>query len=76
VIIWGLSKAGIDPLPLAGFFNKMAELNGSMSDAMEWISTHPDSKERAKKILSGKYTGTYTPAIDSSDWRYLVEECN
>jgi hypothetical protein len=43
---------------------------------MEWISTHPDSKERAKKILSGKYTGTYTPAIDSSDWRYLVEECN
>ncbi|MFN4249140.1 MAG: M48 family metallopeptidase [Flavipsychrobacter sp.] len=71
-----VQKAGIDPLPLAGFFNKMAELNGSMSDAMEWISTHPDSKERAKKILSGKYTGTYTPAIDSSDWRYLVEECN
>lgn len=71
-----VQKAGINPKPLGGFFTKMAELNGSMSGALEWVSTHPDSKERAKKIMQGKYTGTYTPAIDSNDWAYIVEECN
>lgn len=71
-----VQNAGIDPKPLARFFTKMSQLNGSMSGALEWVSTHPDSKERAKKIMQGKYSGAYTPAIDSINWAYIVHECN
>ncbi len=71
-----VQKAGINPLPLAGFFNKIAQLDGGMSSSMEWLSTHPDSKVRANAILKQKFNGAYTPAVDSADWAYLVEACN
>lgn len=45
-----LLKANIDPKPFADFMYKMA-LDNEMSSAFQWISSHPDSEERAKYIL-------------------------
>lgn len=45
-----LIAAKINPKPMADFMFQMAQ-ESSMSDAMYWISDHPESEERAKYIL-------------------------
>jgi beta-barrel assembly-enhancing protease len=47
-----LQKANIDPLPLADFLLRMTEKQGEVFSYFTWVSTHPDSKERAEKIRS------------------------
>ena len=43
-------KANIDPKPMADFMYQMAQ-DSQVSKGMEWISSHPESEERAKYIL-------------------------
>jgi predicted Zn-dependent protease len=44
-----LKKTGISPNGFADFLYRLGEKDGSMG-SLSWISTHPDSKERAKYI--------------------------
>lgn len=44
-------KAKIDPAPFADFLYEMSFDKGILNDALSWISTHPESEERAKYIL-------------------------
>lgn len=44
-----LQAASINPSPFADFLNRMGEEGGEIK-ALSWISTHPDSKERAEYI--------------------------
>ncbi|GGZ20551.1 hypothetical protein GCM10007049_11410 [Echinicola pacifica] len=46
-----LDAAGINPIHLADFMYMLSTLNSDMPDALYWISTHPDSQERANNIL-------------------------
>jgi predicted Zn-dependent protease len=46
-----LIKAQINPEPFADFLYKLSQLHPETSDYVDWISTHPDSKERAKYII-------------------------
>lgn len=46
-----LSKAGFDATPLADFLYKTARTS-SAGKYLSWISTHPDSKERAEYIIT------------------------
>lgn len=43
-------KADIDPVPMADFMYELAQKE-DVPDGLGWISTHPDSEERAKYIL-------------------------
>jgi beta-barrel assembly-enhancing protease len=44
-------KAKIDPAPFADFLYEMSFDKGEFNDALSWMSTHPESEERAKYIL-------------------------
>lgn len=46
-----LIKAHINPEPFAHFLYQHADTAQSVSKYLSWISTHPDSKDRAKYIL-------------------------
>jgi beta-barrel assembly-enhancing protease len=46
-----MQKAKINPAPFADFLYEMSLDNGQFNDALSWISTHPESEERAKYIL-------------------------
>ena len=51
-----LVRAGIDPSPFADFLYRMAQ-GADVPNAVYWVSTHPESAERAKAVLkfaSGK----------------------
>lgn len=43
-------KANIDPKPMADFMYQMAQ-DSQVSKSLYWISSHPESEERAKYIL-------------------------
>ena len=44
-----LKNAGISPNGFADFLYRLGDKDGSLGN-LSWISTHPDSKERAKYI--------------------------
>ncbi len=68
-----LSKAGIDPEQLANFLLRLSNEKNNLPKAMEWISTHPDTKDRVADILSLKKNTplSTTPILNDSDWTYL-----
>jgi len=49
-----MSKANIDPENLANFLFRLSQRGDDMPDELVWLSTHPDSKERAAEILKKK----------------------
>lgn len=46
-----LIKAGIDPEPFANFLYRLADETKHLPSQIYWISTHPESKERAGEII-------------------------
>jgi predicted Zn-dependent protease len=70
-----LQKAQIDPAQAAALFTKLNDKMGSMSGAMEWLSTHPDSKKRAEKIKAAANKNIdYQPVLDTNAWAYLKNQ--
>jgi Zn-dependent protease with chaperone function len=65
-----LLKANIDPKPFADFMYKMA-MDNQTDMSLYWISSHPESEERAKYILEyikGKKIKSKTTLSDK-DWK-------
>lgn len=46
-----LEKANINPIPFSDFLNKLSNYDSS-SEYTSWISTHPNSEERSKKVFN------------------------
>ncbi len=44
-------KARIDPQPFANFLYRLSENEGTQPKALDWVRSHPDSKERAENIV-------------------------
>lgn len=68
-------KANIDPKPLADFMYQMS-LDSKMPDGFSWISTHPESEERAKYILDyikGKKL-TIKPTLTEKNWKVFQKQ--
>jgi beta-barrel assembly-enhancing protease len=68
-------KANIDPKPLADFMYQMA-LDNEAPAGFAWISTHPDSEERAKYILEyikGKKL-TIKPTMTDANWKKFQDQ--
>jgi predicted Zn-dependent protease len=68
-----LIKSGISPEPLASFLYKLSIENEVPTKYFTWISTHPDSRERAEYILSharGRLK-IINPVLAGSTWDSL-----
>lgn len=72
-----LIKAQLNPAPFADFLMRMSEAEGNSSELLRWVSTHPDSQERAQKVLEMAEAAEgkkYYPVISSEHWLGLQQE--
>lgn len=72
-----LQKAKFDPAPLADFLLRMSEKQSEILEYFTWMSTHPDSRERAKfiKDYCKSNKAQYSPPLTDSSWLMLKEVC-
>ena len=71
-----LIKAEVDPEPFANMLYRLSENEEHIPRQLFWISTHPNSKERAEAIIAyikGK-TVTKKPVLSSEQWDQLKEK--
>lgn len=61
-----LEKAGINPEPFANFLYRLADETKHLPSQIYWISTHPESKERAEKIIE-QIKGKSFPKSETKD---------
>ena len=74
-----LRAAGIDPLPTAGFFKKLADQEaklGRVAQGLSYVSTHPMSQERQKAFAASRDKNRrYNPALTRDEWEALFNIC-
>lgn len=61
-----LEKAGVDPEPFANFLYRLGDKTINLPKQIYWISTHPESKERAEAIIKTIKKQVY-PSVDRKD---------
>lgn len=68
-----LVQANINPEHFANFLFKLSMEEPNAIKYLSWISTHPDSEERAEYIIqhSKNKNNTYTPILSPSSWQQL-----
>lgn len=71
-----LINAKIDPEPFANFLYKLSETEPESMAYLSWISTHPDSKERAEYIIeySRNQSTEYAQILSTNTWGELKEK--
>ncbi len=71
-----LVNAQIDPEPFANFLYKLAGNDPGLMKYLSWISTHPESKERAEEIIEYCKTKVITdnPVLAQKTWDNLLAE--
>jgi beta-barrel assembly-enhancing protease len=71
-------KADIDPEPFANFLFRLADEEKNIPRQVYWISTHPDSKERAENII--KYIKGKTlikkQLLPNGKWEQIKSDLN
>ncbi len=67
--------AHIDPEHLANFLFRLSKEKNDMPKSFEWISTHPNSSDRAAEILKLKdrFNVTPQPVVSDSVWKAYQE---
>jgi len=61
-----LEKTGINPEPFASFLYRLADQTKNLPSQIYWISSHPESKERAEKIIE-QIKGNDFPKAEAKD---------
>lgn len=71
-----LINANVNPESFANFLYKLSDPKHEVARYFSWISTHPDSKERAEYIIehSKSKSRNYKPILASSTWDSLKVE--
>lgn len=71
-----LVKANIDPEPFANFLYRLSDKDNETSRYLSWISTHPESKERAEYIIeySRDKKSVYETVLTEMGWEKLKEQ--
>lgn len=69
-------QAGLDPEPFAGFLYRLGGEQGDLPDQVYWVTTHPDSKERAEDIIASLKNKTIKakPVLATKDWEGLKKK--
>ena len=71
-----LIKAKINPQPFAHFLYKLSDTENNENKYLTWISTHPDSKERAEYVIEysrGKKVA-FQPILTNATWEQVKEK--
>lgn len=70
-----LVKAKINPEDFAGFLDRLADNEPEIVSDMTWMSTHPDSRKRAQKILELSETKPHesTFILTTETWQKVKE---
>lgn len=70
-----LMKAAVDPQPFADFLYRLAQ-EEELPSMTEWISTHPESKQRSETIidLARGSEVEYKQVLDSGVWENLKKK--
>jgi predicted Zn-dependent protease len=73
-----LIKSNISPEPFANLLSRLGDTQTQIESRLAWISTHPDSKERAEYILekSGNTKRNYQPVLMIGTWEKLQGDLN
>lgn len=71
-----LVKAKINPEPFGDFLYKLSDTENEATKYLTWISTHPDSKERAEYIIeySRDKKANYQSVLSNDSWEKLREK--
>ena len=71
-----LVNAQIDPEPFANFLYKLSDNDPELIKYLSWISTHPESKERAEEIIEYCKTKVIEakPVLTQQTWDNLLKE--
>jgi len=71
-----LINARVNPEPFANFLYKLSDMENETTKYLTWISTHPDSKERAKNIIeySRDKKVTFEAILTNDTWDKLKEK--
>jgi predicted Zn-dependent protease len=69
-----LTSAHVDTQPLSNLFFRLA-LKDKMPEELVWISTHPDTKERAAEIIKLSKESTFEPRpVIQTSWKAVQEQ--
>ena len=70
-----LVKSNINPEPFANFLYRLAGKDSENAAYFSWISTHPDSKERAEYLIQygSKKAKNIEPVLSTLTWDKLKE---
>lgn len=69
-----MKAAKADVKEFANMMQKFANKSPDLPTPFEWISTHPDSKERAETILSEADSNAHTiPLVKAEAWQELLD---
>jgi hypothetical protein len=75
-----LRRAGISPVPTAGFFRRLKKLEanvGRLAPAMAYLSSHPLSSAREKRFEAAAVKGaSYRAALTPREWAELRAICS
>jgi predicted Zn-dependent protease len=73
-----LIRANVNPEPLANLLYRLSDQENEAIKYLTWISTHPDSKERAESIIeySKNKLTDYEPILANQTWQMLIEQLN
>ena len=68
-----LAKANIDPEHFANFLFRLSQEENSILDKLEWISTHPNTKDRTTEVLKLKNREDFEikQIIDFEKWEAI-----
>ena len=69
-------KSKINPQPFANFLYKLSDAENEENNYLSWLSTHPDSKERAEYVIKysrGKKVA-FQPIVTNATWEKLKEK--
>jgi beta-barrel assembly-enhancing protease len=71
-----LSQAGINPRPYADLLYRLSSDEPEVIKYMTWISTHPDSRQRAEYIINyaSKKPANYRQILSDETWKQIKEE--
>lgn len=67
-----LHAAGLSHAGLADFFERLADMN---EVELDWLSTHPDSRERAKALRRVPDVSQTKPLLSDAQWHALAHAC-
>ena len=73
-----VQAARIDPMGMIRFLNKLHDESGDMPGAMQYLSTHPQTRDRIEQLsrLAAQAAYTPVPLLPDYEWAEIGKLCD